>query len=126
MKRRIFLGGILAPAAVVAAARSDGDGKSGRIEHTVMFSLKHGEGSDGEKKFLEDSKKILGGISGVENFKVRRQINPKNPHKFCFSMEFASRKEYDFYNNNPSHLDYVKNRWFPEVESFLEADFPAE
>lgn len=120
MKRRIFLGGILATAAVVAAARSDGDGKSGRIEHTVMFSLKHGEGSDGEKKFLEDSKRILGGISGVENFKVRRQINPKNP------LEFASRKEYDFYNNNPSHLDYVKNRWIPEVESFLEADFPAE
>lgn len=74
----------MATAAVVAAARSDGDGKSGRIEHTVMFSLKHGEGSDGEKKFLEDSKRILGGISGVENFKVRRQINPKNPHKFCF------------------------------------------
>ena len=52
-----------------------------------------------------------------------RQVSGKNPYAFNFSMEFADQAAYDGYNNHPVHVSFVQNRWVPEVEEFLEADF---
>ena len=38
-------------------------------------------------------------------------------------MEFADQSAYDRYNFHPDHVRFVEERWIPEVESFLEADF---
>jgi hypothetical protein len=93
------------------------------IRHTVVFRLKHAAGSDEEAQFLADSRQILAAIPGVEKFEALRQVSPKNEFAFGFSMEFADQAAYDAYNTHPDHDSYLRDRWVPEVEAFLEIDY---
>jgi hypothetical protein len=92
------------------------------IRHTVQFKLKHAPESPAEQDFLKAALTLIG-IPGVTRFEQSRQVNGKNPYAFNFSMEFADQATYDGYNNHPIHVSFVQNRWVPEVEMFLEADF---
>ncbi|TIL26602.1 MAG: Dabb family protein [Mesorhizobium sp.] len=92
------------------------------IRHTVVFRLKHRENSAEEVKFLTDAK-VLAAISGVEKFEQLRQVSPKNDYRFGFSMEFADEAAYSRYNDHPGHVAFVRDRWIPEVEAFLEIDY---
>lgn len=92
------------------------------IRHTVVFSLKHDAGSAEEFAFLEDAK-ILASIPGVAAFEQLRQVSPKNDFAFGFSMEFADADAYAGYNSHPHHEAFVRDRWIPEVERFLEIDY---
>jgi hypothetical protein len=92
------------------------------IRHTVVFRLKHSLGSEAEGRFLADAR-ILVAIPGVENFEQLRQVSPKNDYDFGFSMEFADQAAYSLYNDHPDHVAFVRDRWIPEVESFLEIDY---
>lgn len=91
------------------------------IRHTVVFSLKHPEGSAEEKDFLKTAC-TLTAIPGVENFECLRQVG-KNNFTFGLSMEFAGEAEYQGYNSHPSHMAFVNDRWLAEVEEFLEIDY---
>ncbi|MEO9339176.1 Dabb family protein [Mesorhizobium sp. SB112] len=92
------------------------------IRHTVVFRLKHASGSAKEKDFLE-SAKALADIPGVERFEQLRQVSKKNDYAFGFSMEFADEAAYAGYNNHPAHVAFVRDRWVPEVEAFMEIDY---
>lgn len=92
------------------------------IRHTVVFTLKHPKGSKAERDFLAAAK-ILIAIPGVQKFEQLRQVSPKNNYAFGFSMEFADSQAYDGYNNHPDHVAFVRDRWIPEVETFLEIDY---
>src|SRR5271170_5972624 len=92
------------------------------IRHTVAFKLKHPAGSVEEADFLAKARE-LASIPGVQRFEQLRQVSNKNPYDFHFSMEFADQSAYEGYNSHPLHVRFVKERWVPEVESFLEADF---
>ena len=94
------------------------------IRHTVVFTLKHAAGSAEEGAFLRDAI-VLASIPGVENFERLRQVSPKNDYAFGFSMEFADQAAYGAYNDHPSHVAFVRDRWVPEVERFLEIDYAA-
>ena len=50
-------------------------------------------------------------------------MSPKNSFSFGFSMEFADQSAYDAYNTHPIHVAFVRDRWAPEVEDFLELDY---
>ncbi|GLX70242.1 Dabb family protein [Paenibacillus glycanilyticus] len=93
------------------------------IQHSVIFTLKHADGSELESKFLEDGKAILSSIPVVQQFRVFRQVSPKNDYKFGFSMEFAGQAAYEAYNAHPLHAAFVAERWEKEVEAFLEIDY---
>jgi hypothetical protein len=93
------------------------------IRHTVVFRLKHAEGSAEEKKFLADAKRILTAIPGVERFEQMQQVSPKNDYRFGFSMEFAGQAAYSAYNDHSDHVAFVRDRWLAEVEAFLEIDY---
>ena len=92
------------------------------IRHTVAFKLKHDPGSQPEQDFLTAALE-LATIPGLTRFEQLRQVSGKNPYSFGFSMEFADQAGYDGYNAHPVHVRFVQDRWVPEVESFLEADF---
>lgn len=92
------------------------------IQHTVVFKLKHKAGSIQESRFLEAARG-LSAIKSVKNFKVLKQVSSKNNFDFGLSMEFNNQQDYEFYNNHPAHVDFVKNRWMLEVEDFLEIDY---
>lgn len=92
------------------------------IRHTVAFRLKHQAGSPEEIGFL-DAALILKEIPSVRNFERLRQTSPKNDFTFGFSMEFDDQSGYDAYNVHPDHVAFVRDRWVPEVESFLEIDY---
>ncbi len=94
------------------------------IQHTVAFRLKHAAGSAAEAKFLADAM-ILAGIPGVDAFERLRQVSPKNDFRFGFSFTFADQAAYDAYNIHPDHVAFVRDRWIPEVEAFLEIDYIA-
>lgn len=94
------------------------------IRHTVVFALKHQPGSAAEGPFLRDAK-VLADIPGVEKFEQLRQVSPKNDYAFGFSMEFADQAAYTAYNEYPDHVAFVRDRWLPEVERFLEIDYVA-
>lgn len=92
------------------------------IRHTVAFSLKHSAGSAEEDAFLREAL-VLADIPGVEKFEQLRQTSPKNDYAFGFSMEFADQAAYTGYNEHPVHVAFVRDRWVPEVERFLEIDY---
>ena len=92
------------------------------IRHTVVFRLKHVAGSPAEAAFLKDAL-LLESIPGVEKFERLRQVSPKNDYRFGFSMEFADQAAYSGYNDHPDHVAFVRDRWIPEVEAFLEIDY---
>lgn len=92
------------------------------IRHTVVFSLKHAAGSGEEKSFLTAGMQLKD-LPMVNNFECLRQISTKNPYSFGFSMEFDSEEDYEAYNNHEDHVDFVQNRWIPEVSDFLEIDY---
>ena len=94
------------------------------IRHTVVFSLKHAAGSAEEGAFLREAL-VLADILGVEKFEQLRQVSPKNDYAFGFSMEFADQTAYTGYNEHPVHVAFVRDRWVPEVERFLEIDYVA-
>ena len=92
------------------------------IIHTVVFRLKHLLGSAETAAFLKAAD-VLRAIPGVENFEKLRQVSSKNDFDFGFSMTFKSQKEYDVYNNHSDHVNFVQNRWIPEVAKFMEIDY---
>ena len=94
------------------------------IRHSVIFNLKHPQGSDAETSFLKAAD-ILAAIPSVEKFEKLRQVSAKNDYAFGFSMEFADQAAYDIYNAHPDHTAFVQGRWIPEVSKFLEIDFVA-
>jgi sugar phosphate isomerase/epimerase len=93
------------------------------IQHMVIFDLKHAKGSEEAKKFLEDGKRILSAIPSVQKFQAYDQVSPKNDFTYGFSMIFKDEAGYEAYNLHPDHVDFVENRWKPEVTRFLEIDF---
>ncbi len=92
------------------------------IRHTVVFRLKHPKGSAEEKDFLAAAD-VLETIPGVQKFEKLRQVSGKNDYTYGFSMEFADAAAYRGYNDHPEHVRFVKERWVPEVEEFLEIDY---
>jgi len=92
------------------------------IRHTVVFTLKHPQGSAEEKKFLEDAL-VLTKIPTVQKFERLKQVSPKNAYTFGFSMEFANQVDYDTYNDHPLHVAFVRDRWKVEVSDFMEIDY---
>lgn len=92
------------------------------IRHTVVFNLKHAIGSAEEEAFLHDAR-VLADIPGVKKFEQLRQVSPKNDYAFGFSMEFADQAAYSGYNDHPVHVAFVRDRWVPQVERFLEIDY---
>ena len=92
------------------------------IRHTVVFRLRHETGSDEEVSFLTAAANLKD-IPGVDNFEVLNQVGKKNNFTYGLSMEFANMDAYEGYNNHPQHVDFVENRWIPEVEDFLEIDY---
>jgi hypothetical protein len=93
------------------------------IRHTVVFRLRHGPGSAAEADFLRAARDQLTPIPGVERFEVLRQVGGQSEFRFSLSMEFADAGVYVGYNEHPSHTAFVRDRWIPEVEEFLELDF---
>ena len=79
-------------------------------------------GAAAEAAFLEDAL-ILAEIPGVENFERLKQVSPKNDYRFGFSMEFADQAAYRATTTIPIHVAFVRDRWIPEVEAFLEIDY---
>ncbi|HLK28008.1 MAG TPA: Dabb family protein, partial [Puia sp.] len=92
------------------------------IRHTVVFTLKHAEGSREEKDFMEAALK-LSSIEGVHHFECLRQISKKNAFTLGLSMKFETKKAYDEYNNHPEHLAFIENFWIRDVEDFMEIDY---
>lgn len=92
------------------------------IRHTVVFKLKHAQGSLQEKAFIRDAV-VLAGIPGVEKFERLKQVSGKNDYEFGFSMEFRDQSAYAAYNQHPTHVAFVRDRWNREVEKFLEIDY---
>ena len=93
------------------------------IRHTVVFRLRHAEGSAEEAGFLGAAREQLEEIPGVERFEVLRQTGTQSTYRHSLSMEFADAAVYSAYNEHPAHQAFVQGRWIPEVEEFLELDF---
>jgi len=92
------------------------------IRHTVVFKLKHGKGSQAERDFIQAIRKLME-ISTVKKFECLRQISKKNPYEFGVSMEFSNMQDYQTYNTHPAHVLFVKSRWIPEVQDYMEIDY---
>lgn len=92
------------------------------IRHTVTFTLMHANGSEEESSFLAAARE-LAAIEGVQRFEQLRQVGTKSTFQFGFSMEFDDAAAYAVYDNHPTHVAFVAQRWVPEVVDFLELDF---
>lgn len=96
-----------------------------RIQHTVNFRLIHPKGSEQEAAFLADARAALPSIPGVENFRVSTQVSAKSDLDFQFAMDFADQAAFDAYDQHPTHVAFVAERWVTEVAAFQEYDYIA-
>ena len=64
------------------------------IRHTVVFKLKHAEGSPEEAAFLQAMAK-LEDIPTVRKFEVLCQVSKNNIYQFGLSMEFDNQTNYE-------------------------------
>ena len=88
----------------------------GAIRHTVSFRLRHPDGSDDERRFLEAAAATLPAdprSPRVDAFEVLDEVSPKNGFRFGFSMEFADQAAYDAYNAHPEHTRFVASAGTP-------------
>lgn len=92
------------------------------LRHTVTFRLVHPAGSEAEAAFL-DAALALTTIPGVERFEQWRQVGGRTDFTFGFSMEFADSAAHTAYNEHPTHVAFVSQRWDNEVADFVELDF---
>lgn len=92
------------------------------LEHTVIFTLIHDEGSFEEQDFLK-SLRSFSDIPGVENFKINRQVSTKSPFTFQISMRFTDQQALEAYDASQAHVDFVNTRWIPEVQNHQTLDF---
>lgn len=97
--------------------------KKNIIQHMVIFNLKYPVDAPETAKFLQDGREILSAIPTVQDFEVLNQVSMKNNYRFGFSMFFDNQEAYTAYNEHPSHVGFVKERWLTEVTEFLEIDF---
>jgi hypothetical protein len=93
------------------------------IQHTVVFRLVHPQGSPRADAFLADARALLSSIPGVQQFAIRRQVSQKSDLTHQFTMVFADAAVYQDYNDHPTHVAFVAERWMPEVAEFQEYDF---
>ena len=98
--------------------------RDSRVRHTVVFTLRHDEGSPEAEAFL-GALSSLTAIDGVEEFEIVRQVGLKNSYQLAVTMEFADRAAYDAYNSHPAHVAFVRDRWEVDVVDFLEIDLTA-
>ncbi|WP_460797904.1 Dabb family protein [Microbacterium sp. GXF0217] len=96
-----------------------------RLQHTVTFRLIHPGGSAAEQTFLSDAHRTLTAIPGVEDFRIHRQVSAKSDLTFQFSMHFADETAFAAYDQHPSHVAFVADRWVAEVAAFQEFDYIA-
>ncbi len=94
------------------------------IQHTVAFRLRHPAGSDAERDFLATGL-ALADIPGVQDFQQLRQVSPKSDFTFFFTMRFDDEAAYRAYNDHPTHVAFVRDRWQAEVVDFSELDLVA-
>ena len=94
------------------------------IQHTVAFRLRHPAGSDAERDFLTAAL-ALADIPGVQEFQQLRQVSPKSDFTFFFTMRFVDAAAYGAYNDHPTHVAFVRDRWQAEVADFAELDLVA-
>ncbi|MDL2237641.1 Dabb family protein [Christensenellaceae bacterium OttesenSCG-928-K19] len=93
-----------------------------KVRHMVAFTLIHPKDSPEAKKFIEDSARILGSIPYAAEFIQCYEVSPKNNYDYGFSFDFMTEEDYDRYNNDPVHLDYVEQYWKKQVSAFFEMD----
>ena len=91
------------------------------IRHAAIFRLIHPAGSAEEASFLAALAE-LAAIPGVGDFQIAREISPKNDFAFAVSMTFVDDAAYAAYNIHPDHVEFVEERWIPEVAQFMEHD----
>lgn len=94
------------------------------IVHMAVFNLIHPRGSTAEVQFLE-AIKVLGEISGVEDFRVWRQTAEDIGFAFGISMKFGTQEKFQIYIDDPSHKLFANERWFPEVSETKDINFVA-
>ncbi|WP_430869170.1 Dabb family protein [Demequina aurantiaca] len=93
------------------------------IQHTVIFRLNHSLDSPQAAAFFADARALLSSIPGVQQFTIQRQVSEKSDLTHQLSMVFADESAYLAYNEHPTHVAFVANRWLPEVAEFQEYDF---
>lgn len=89
------------------------------IQHTVAFHLDVEADVDAFWAGVDSLREI----SGVVDFTVLRQVGTKNEFTHALSMYFASRDDYDAYNNHSTHVRFVEQVWIPNVADFIELDY---
>lgn len=94
------------------------------IQHSVAFRLRHPAGSDAERDFLTAGR-ALADIPGVQEFQQLRQVSPKSDFTFFFTMRFVDAAAYQAYNDHPTHVAFVRDRWQGDVVDFQELDVVA-
>jgi hypothetical protein len=102
---------------------TQGADMKGVITHSVFFRLKYEPGSSEEKTFIDTCRRVLKPIAGVKDFRVLKEVSPKNEFAFGLTMNFPDQAAYDAYNNHPDHVNFVQGTWIPNVEEFQEIDY---
>jgi hypothetical protein len=80
------------------------------IHHVVLIRLKTGLGEDAGAELLEQARKLLAPIPGVQNLRLGRGLGRKAEVDFPYAllMDFEDEAALQSYQVHPDHLRFVR------------------
>jgi hypothetical protein len=80
------------------------------IHHVVLIRLKTGLGESAGEELLQQARKLLAPIPGVQNFRVGRGLGKKSEVDFPYAlvMDFGDEAALQGYQVHPDHVRFVR------------------
>lgn len=80
------------------------------ISHVVLVRLKDSVSAPEAARFIEDARRVLGSVPGVENLRVGRGLGAKSEvdHPYALVMEFRDEAALEAYQVHPEHQRFVR------------------
>ena len=80
------------------------------ICHVVLIRLKESVLEPEAERFLEDARRVLGSVPGVQNLRVGKGLGVKAEieHPYALVMEFPDEAALEAYQVHPEHQRFVR------------------
>lgn len=94
------------------------------ICHLVFYRMKQGTSAQDEIRLMEEARRRLPKVSGVQSLKAGRSIGGPGPgYAVALAMDFEDRAALEAYRVHPDHLKFVKEIAEPLVHEVWRYDF---
>lgn len=91
--------------------------------HMVLFDFKEFVGETQREEILENARKKLSALPGVQHLLVGKNIKVGAPYGYALSMYFPDVEALEAYRVHPDHAHFRDEEFFPFLEKVEGLDY---